>query len=79
MVAALRHSTNAMSELRVKRLRAWTILCWVIIWGVDVSVKLHTLEPRSAYSLAFPSDGKGKVPPGTYVRRSIFPEESTRS
>ena len=75
-VAAWRYSSNAKSILGVKRRRAWLVLGWVTIWGVEVSVKLHTLEPRSAQSREFLSGVKGKVPPGTSVRRSIFREES---
>ena len=52
------------------------VLGWVTILGVEVSVKLHTLEPRSAQSHAYLSGVKGKVPPVTSVRRSIFREES---
>jgi len=47
------------------------ILGRVTTWCVEVSVKLLTLEPRSAQTLAFLSGEKGKVPPGTFVKRSI--------
>ena len=39
-------------------------------------MKLHTLEPRSAQSLAFLSGVKGKETPGISVGWSIFHEES---
>ena len=77
-VASLHHSTNANSYSESIDFEREIVLGWVTILGVEVSVKLHTLEPRSAQSRAFLSGVKGKVPPGTSVRRSIFREESKR-
>lgn len=48
IMAAWHYATNAKSILGVKRRRAWLVLGWVTSWGVEVSVKLRTLEPSSA-------------------------------
>ena len=47
-VADWQHSTNSKSILGVKQRQGhWLVLGWVTIWGVEVLVKLRTLEPRS--------------------------------
>ena len=71
-MASLPHSTNANSYSESIDFKHEIVLWWMTILGVEISVKLHTLEPRSAQSRAFLSGVKGKVPPGTSVRRSIF-------
>ena len=75
-VASLHHSTNTNSFSESIDLERKIVLGWMTILGVEVSVKLHTLEPRSAQSRAFLSGVKGKVSPSTSVKRSIFCEES---
>jgi len=77
-VASLPHSTNTNLYSESIDLAREIVLGWMAIWGVKVSVKLNTLEPRSAQSRTFLSGVKGKVHPGTYVRRSIFLEEPKR-
>merc|ERR1712115_596712 len=77
-VASLHHSTNANSYSESIDFERGIVLGWVNILGVEVSVKLDTPEPRSVQSRAFLSGVKGKVPPGTSVRRSISREDSKR-
>merc|ERR1712115_632854 len=62
--ASLHHSNNANLYSESIDFEREIVLGWVTILGVEVSAKLHTMEPRSAQSRAFLNGMKGKLPPG---------------